>query len=620
VPYHVRITSKDLQRRSHDALALDKDERWIEEHIATCRRQGSDIFVDGQVFTWDSIDKIRITWTDETSEQLLPQIRTRRRSGDIGAIPVPDEWYVARNGRDVTEQFLTGPPGPSPRAEVGQTRGLATNRKAVMVIYGHDLEARDALFDWLRAIGLQPREWNQLVNLSGAASPYIGQVLDAAFHEAQAVVALFTPDERVIATSASTADHGAWRLQARPNVLIEAGMALSTHPDRTILTILGRQDLPTDLAGRNYIRLSPTSPEPLHDLARRLHQAGCETDTTGTDWLKAGRFPYRDHTPQAPPDTARSLLTSPGGHIPSPAKPGDRIAPYPTRLTRTLIGHEDLVRGVAFSPDGTLLATTSYDCTVRLWDLATGQPARTLTGHEDVVRGVAFSPDGTLLATACYDCTVRLWDLATGQTTRALTGHDRAVRGVAFSPDGTLLATASDDRTARLWDLATGQTTRTLTGHESTVDALAFSPDGALLATASYDCTARLWDLATGQPARSLTGHEGDVNEVAFSPDGTLLATASDDRTARLWDLATGQTTRTLTGHEDAVRGVAFSPDGAMLATTSNDKTTRQWDLATSKCIRVHIGHTNAVVGVAFSPDGTMLATTSSDCTVRLWS
>ena len=187
MPYHVRITPRDLRRRSHDALALDKDERWIEEQIAAPRRQGRDIFVDGQVLSWDDIDKIRITWTDETSEQLIPSIRARRRSGELAAIPVPDGWYVARNGRDVTEQFLTGPPGANPHANTGQAADFAANRKAVMVIYGHDHEAKDTLFDWLRAIGLQPCEWNQLVTASGAASPYIGQVLDSAFHQAQAV-------------------------------------------------------------------------------------------------------------------------------------------------------------------------------------------------------------------------------------------------------------------------------------------------------------------------------------------------------------------------------------------------------------------------------------------------
>ncbi len=115
-------------------------------------------------------------------------------------------------------------------------------------------------------------------------------------------IAFFTPDERVLARSASTKDPSAWRLQARPNVLIEAGMALTTHPDRTVLVMLGDQVLPSDLAGRHYIRLSHTSPAPLHDLASRLAKAGCDTDTTGSAWLDPARFPDRDDIDPVPLD------------------------------------------------------------------------------------------------------------------------------------------------------------------------------------------------------------------------------------------------------------------------------------------------------------------------------
>lgn len=166
------------------------------------------------------------------------------------------------------------------------------NPKAVMVIYGHDVEANTALFSWLRAIGLQPQEWSQLIQLSGSASPYIGQVLQQAFSHAQAVVAFFTPDEQVRSVGSKS-----WRRQARPNVLIEAGMALVTHPERTVFVTLGLQELPSDLAGRHYVRLDGTS-APLHEIASRLRNVGCEVDTSGTDWLDPTRFPSRDNPPR----------------------------------------------------------------------------------------------------------------------------------------------------------------------------------------------------------------------------------------------------------------------------------------------------------------------------------
>lgn len=182
-----------------------------------------------------------------------------------------------------------------PKKEAGQQ----PDRNDVMVIYGHDQEANTALFEWLRAIGLRPKEWSQLIQLSGSASPYTGQVLEHAFRNVQAVVALFTPDEHVRAADTRSAAGGAWRLQARPNVLIEAGMALVTHPDRTVLICLGPQEIPSDLAGRHYVRLNGTA-KALSDIATCLETAGCVIDRSGGDWLDPTIFPDRDGVPTSP--------------------------------------------------------------------------------------------------------------------------------------------------------------------------------------------------------------------------------------------------------------------------------------------------------------------------------
>ncbi len=241
--------------------------------------------------------------------------------------------------------------------------------------------------------------------------------------------------------------------------------------------------------------------------------------------------------------------------------------------------HAGAVTCVAFSPDGTRLASGSGDKTVKLWDTATGKTFATLQGHSDFVLSVAFSPDGTRLASGSGGYkTVKLWDTATGKAIATQQGHIQDVFSVAFSPDGTRLASGSGDNTVKLWDTATGKAIVTLQGHLGDVFSVAFSPDGTRLASGSADNTVKLWDAATGKAIATLEGHFGDVFSVAFSPDGTRLASGSGDKTVKLWDAATGKAIATLMGHSSYVQSVAFSPDGTRLASGSGDRTVKLWD------------------------------------------
>ena len=293
----------------------------------------------------------------------------------------------------------------------------------------------------------------------------------------------------------------------------------------------------------------------------------------------------------------------------------------------TLEGHTSSVRLVAFSPDGTTLASASRDSTIKVWNLATKENIATLR-HTHSILSVAFSPDGTTFALGAPDSTIKLWDIATKENIATLEGHTHRVRSVAFSPDGAMLASGSSDRTVKLWDIATGRTIATLEGHESWVYSVAYSPNGTMLASGSDD-TVKLWDVTTKENIATLEGHTHRVSSVAFSPDGTTLASGASDSTIKVWDVATKENIATLR-HTHRVRSVAFSPDGAMLASGSRDATIKLWNVVTRqnivtyKHIDEHSGFAAFndlpfVWSVAFSPDGTTLASGGGSGTVILW-
>jgi WD40 repeat protein/serine/threonine protein kinase len=283
----------------------------------------------------------------------------------------------------------------------------------------------------------------------------------------------------------------------------------------------------------------------------------------------------------------------------------------------TFCADQPLLSCLAFSPDGSLLATGSENGETRLWDTQTQTLRVTLPKDDYPIHSITFSPDGMLVATA--GGAIRLWNIKSGQEHMTLFGRRGTVRSVAFSPDGTRLVSGSEDTTAQIWDVETGQILKVLQGHENHVQSVAFSPDGRRVATASGDTTARVWDVAGGTPILTLRGHVNGIDSICFSPDGRRLATGSMDNVSYVWDGLTGRSIAKLHRHDKGVSSVAFSPDGAYLVTGSYDRTCRIWDIVNWREVAVLRGHDGVIRCVAYSPDGSRVATASRDGTVRIW-
>ena len=323
-----------------------------------------------------------------------------------------------------------------------------------------------------------------------------------------------------------------------------------------------------------------------------------------------------------------------------------------------LRGHQDNVWSLSFSPDGTQLASSSADRSVRLWKVASGGVQKILRvpgGHQ---RDAQFNPAGNRLIAG--GDRLRMWDPATGEilwsvpegkeaydtawsadskrvaqwepdgrlTVRdATTGKeifwrdgDPNRRAMAVSPDGNYVAASRPDFTVAVWEVATGKE-RMVLRHRERVTAIAYSPDGRRIATGSLfpENEVRLWDATTGALLATCSGHANEVAVLAFSPDGQRLASGSMDQTVRLWDGSTGAPLATLEGHTSFVKDLAFSPDSKELISASEDQTLRLWDVGAGRLIAVLHGHVGALRSCRYSPDGAVIASAANDHTVRLW-
>ena len=353
---------------------------------------------------------------------------------------------------------------------------------------------------------------------------------------------------------------------------------------------------------------------------QRPEQTG-GVDLRGWEWHYLNRLTHSEL--HVLPVRALSVAFSPDGSLLATGDDAGVLRAWTADGTQdifTIAAHEGRIRPVAFGRDSSHLVTASRDGTVKYWNIKTGELLHTFPGSTGHSFGCALNPDRTMLAIGTTS--IVLWELNTGLQLRTLSEGTQQFDSLAFSPDGRhLVSTTEHGSAASVWDVDTGQEIRRIDGPKSSVTSATFSPDGRLLAIAGFDRHIVLQNLHAGKQIAVLEGHTDFVTSVAFSPDGNYLASASDekDATVRLWDVVSGREIKRFVGHQGAVLCVVFSVDGRLLITGSKDETLRIWNIETGRTLRLLRGHSGNVESLSVSADGMRLASCSNDVTVRLW-
>lgn len=253
------------------------------------------------------------------------------------------------------------------------------------------------------------------------------------------------------------------------------------------------------------------------------------------------------------------------------------------------------------------------------------EPLVVFDGHTRTIYHACFSPDKSLIASASNDCSVRVWEISSGECIQDFSGYSGRMFSVSWSPNGRYLAFGTKDGLGYIYDVSSNDPDEWhclhyLQGHSDIMSSIAWSMDSSTAVSSSWDKTIRVWDAQSGECSRVLNHHTHFVHCVSWSPDGKYLASCSENETVGIWDTKDWRCINTLDSTKDA-RCISWSSDGSMLACSNSRYEVWIWNVKSRpySCIHKLKGHTDSIMGIDWNNDGTRLVSASLDKTVRVW-
>jgi WD40 repeat protein len=305
---------------------------------------------------------------------------------------------------------------------------------------------------------------------------------------------------------------------------------------------------------------------------------------------------------------------------------------------KTLEGHTKTVTAVSWDPQGKLIASASYDESIKLWNPATGENVATFVHtngpHLCWIESISWEPNSRTLAAASHDGGIWLWDVATKSHTKTIAAHSAPVDYVAWSPNGAMIASCasgSDDSTVRIWDAKTGRAIHEIKRRFGYHSSLSWSRDSRTVAFGD-DMLVKVWDIPSGRIQKEFQqGNDHPVFCVAYSYNNEIIASGSHCKVT-LFEHKSKNVLGTLSGHScDAIEtetcilpavinSIAWHPEQLIIASASRDSSVKIWNAVTFDNIATLAGHRDDVRSVSFSPNGKCIATGGGDKTVKVWS